>query len=735
MLGSQANWQETFSLWLQRNTLYRVTLPLAIGILIASWFPVVQAKWDIMVWVGIVLWVGVGLYGEVFLRKKRRVNALVSVGLSLVACAVGFLLMEGEIRKVSVVWPKEKQAYAVRLLGEVKERNQVWQVQAEIEHGEFAGRKLLLTLMKSTEGQEGTEALDARGDSLVLLQESLPEPRDIRHSEPLPGDRIWICARLQQPRNMGNPGEFDYAGWLQRQGISGVAFLPADKWQEQVSDGIPWAQRMLRFRKRLAGDYLQHLDERQAAIIAAMTLGDKGRMDAQIRAQFSRTGTNHVLALSGLHLGILYSIFNWLILRRCQRRSFQIAMSFCGIAFLWGYAFLTGFPLSLVRAAVMFSLMQLATCFRRDISSFNSLAFAALLLLLASPQALFDVGFQLSFLSVFCILTVTRNVTFPLSVCRCPWLHGLLNLLLVSFAAQVGTAPLVAYYFHTVSFVGLLTNLLVIPMAYVLLVLALLFFLLPFGKSVVASCLGTCISLLDGFLAFCAQLPGASCDFHPTGLDVMLCYAVIGAIVFFMRFRAAAMLYAASALIVVWCGVNEWESRSEKLTPRVVVYHHPSVPMVHAIHSSSRSYLWTTDTLRVKRYMSGLERTYWREHHMSPPRLMPSRDGEVFEETKSACWQRGNALFFHGCTLVLLGAGRQAPVPAVPQPVDFLIIANGCNLSVNQLLRHYRPGAIILDGSLKEYAYCRYCRQLEDFSIPVVDVRENGAYVIKVEPE
>ena len=79
MLGSQANWQEAFSLWLQRNTLYRVTLPLAIGILIASWFPVVQAKWDIMVWVGIVLWVGVGLYGEVFLRKKRGVNALVSV--------------------------------------------------------------------------------------------------------------------------------------------------------------------------------------------------------------------------------------------------------------------------------------------------------------------------------------------------------------------------------------------------------------------------------------------------------------------------------------------------------------------------------------------------------------------------------------------------------------------------------------------------------------------------------
>ena len=193
----------------------------------------------------------------------------------------------------------------------------------------------------------------------------------------------------------------------------------------------------------------------------------------------TQAGVSHVLALSGLHLSILFALWNSFLqpLFRCRRLLF-IGASLVGVAVLWSFAALAGLPLSLVRATIMFTVMQMTGCFRGHSFSLNNLALAAFIILTVSPQALFDVGFQLSCLSVAGILLIVPRLPQPFLLRReaerqpylvhrpllrtlfltgrysrfprtaCCWFWQLVQ---VSFAAQVVTLPLVAYSFHTVA--------------------------------------------------------------------------------------------------------------------------------------------------------------------------------------------------------------------------------------------------------------------------------------------
>ena len=262
------------------------------------------------------------------------------------------------------------------------------------------------------------------------------------------------------------------------------------------------------------------------AVVAAMTLGDKSQLTKELRDTYAVSGASHILALSGLHLGIIYTLLSLLLSRRRWQVISQVVIIVC----IWLFVFLVGMSASVVRSAVMITVYALLSLGHRDKMSVNTLAFAAIVMLLFNPKSLFDVGFQLSFMAVLAIL-----LFYPLfeSLWSQQFLFGhrlfrwLWTTLAVSCAAQIGVAPLIAYYFGRFSCYFLLTNLVVVPAATLILYLSLLVLLIPS----LAYLLIYIVDALNQLLLWITMLPGASIEgLHPTLLQVWMTYVIIGAV-------------------------------------------------------------------------------------------------------------------------------------------------------------------------------------------------------------
>lgn len=317
---------------------------------------------------------------------------------------------------------------------------------------------------------------------------------------------------------------FDYSRYLQPQGFRAQTFVYAsDMKAKQISvSSIPVLHRlrlhMLTFRQRLL-----HLFSRgdvsggNLAVISALTLGDKTMIDRHVRTVYSVSGASHILALSGLHIAIIYTL---LMLLLDGRRLFRlrIAARLLAIATVWWYVMIVGLPVSAVRSALMLSVCSVVAVANRESLSLDHLALAAFVVVAVSPMSVFDVGFQMSFIAVASILLFVPQMERLLF--RSPiwqrqpmrWVSGMVT---VSLAAQLGVSPLTAYYFGRFSCYFLLTNFIAIPMAMLLLYGALAMFLLswqPVVSGLLAYGLGSAAQLLNDALALIAGLPMASIE-------------------------------------------------------------------------------------------------------------------------------------------------------------------------------------------------------------------------------
>lgn len=313
-----------------------------------------------------------------------------------------------------------------------------------------------------------------------------------------------------------------------KQEASGMTVRQWVQTQKEPDTGTMIGRSRLFFlqqRERLLNRYRQQgLEGNTYALVTATTLGDKSSIDKELRETYNISGAAHVLALSGLHMGIIYAILTLLTFGR-RRRSI-ITQTLVVVA-LWAFVFLVGMPSSAVRAATMLSLYALLTLGYREKASINALAFTALVMLAISPYMLFDIGFQMSFLAVLSILIwlpVLNEWVSPTLQQRYPPLRWLWGLTTVTLAAQLGVASLIAYYFGRFSTFFLITNFVAIPAITIIIWLALVTLIIP----VLIPLLTFVVNGLNTCLDTIIQLPGASIEgLHPTLLQVCLTYILV----------------------------------------------------------------------------------------------------------------------------------------------------------------------------------------------------------------
>lgn len=289
-----------------------------------------------------------------------------------------------------------------------------------------------------------------------------------------------------------------------------------NKYYEAICQKAQQQQEAMTERLRDAG-----LDEESLSISSALLLGQKSGLDKETRKKYALVGASHLLALSGMHLGIIYGILYMLFIRRIRFSEWKWFWLPPILLTIWGYAFIAGMPISLVRASIMFSLATIATFAQNDTPPLHILALSALTILLFKPSALFGISFQLSFLAVFFIIVLyqpLREIIRRRNV--------IIDMLMLSVVAQLGTAPLSIYYFHTLPLTGAIVSVILVPLTTIIIYLGLLLLLIPIDC--LAWLLTNVIRMQDWIVDTVASIPYTSItNLYPTWWQVLLVYLLL----------------------------------------------------------------------------------------------------------------------------------------------------------------------------------------------------------------
>ncbi|MBE9535982.1 MAG: DNA internalization-related competence protein ComEC/Rec2 [Proteobacteria bacterium] len=334
-------------------------------------------------------------------------------------------------------------------------------------------------VLERNEGKNGTR-FSISTEKIILPDKSIPVSGKLRLSiasgaaSIVRGDRIRFMAALKRPRNFGNPGGFDYEQFLADRDIYATAFMSDDRYLARTAIGSGPASVFSHLRRKLR----KIIDESSgdaSGILKALSIGDRSGIDEEVMTVFRKTGVAHILAISGLHMGIaaffFFSIFKVMLGRSEALLINNLAAKGAALLTflpLTSYLLMSGMATSAMRAFIMAGAFLLAIIINRESETFNTIAMAALIILVIWPQALFDAAFQLSFTAVIAIVYISPRIEMALfkkgDQAKVHYIRKPISFLIVSAAAIAGTAPLSVHYFMETSLVGILGNIIAIPL-------------------------------------------------------------------------------------------------------------------------------------------------------------------------------------------------------------------------------------------------------------------------------
>ena len=386
------------------------------------------------------------------------------------------------------------------------------------------------------------------------------------------GDEIWLNNAVYPIPKAFNPYQFDYSNYLEKQNVFHQIYTRENQIKIiQTHKTIGFYIENLRNNLSQSFD-IHHFEPKTKAIIDALILGQRLELDKETIADYSNAGVIHILAISGLHISIIY-FFIVFLLKPLKRVRFGAEIQLLLVlSILWLFALLTGLPASVTRAVTLFSFISIGTYFNQPKAIYNALAISAFLILLVKPNAIFDIGFQLSYAAVLSIVLFQpfyKKFYFTENKIGI----YLTDIVLVSLAAQIGVLPLSLYYFNQLPLLFLLANLVIIPLSTAVLVggiIILLFnFVIPDFAILLGKLLSFIIHLMNDYIHWIAQFKsGIITNISFTGWLTFSLYLVIIAFIYWMYqtkaknikyILATILLFQLSYISVKWSENNNSE--------------------------------------------------------------------------------------------------------------------------------------------------------------------------------
>ena len=440
--------------FLQRTPFFRLLVPLVCGIVAFRYLELFSLT-RLICLISAVIFMLVSFFMQQS-RNAYKLRWMFGVGIVLFLFLLGYLISERKQQHATFLHVDEQAIFVGRLLESPAEKANSMACKVGVE-GVYDSVRFLKTAAQAL-------VYVAKDSASFLLKK---------------GDELLMRTVFQRPTKALNPEGFDYAAYLLNKGITATTFVRAGEWEllsPQQRFSISTIAENCRNKLLELYEGLQ-LPKDQFAVLAALTLGYKDALDPELREDFSHSGAMHILAVSGLHVGVIYLILQALFSLLFKKSKWKFVSVVFTICALWMYAFITGLPPSVVRATTMFSLVAIGTVLERKSQIYNTISVSAFVILLYDPNLLFDVGFQLSYCAVVGIVYFQPKIA-SLWYVKHKLLRWWWDLTSVSMAAQIATLPLALYYFHQFPNYFLLTNYIAIPLATLIIYFAVAFLVL-----------------------------------------------------------------------------------------------------------------------------------------------------------------------------------------------------------------------------------------------------------------
>ncbi|MCA6364932.1 MAG: ComEC family competence protein [Bacteroidetes bacterium] len=563
-----------------------------------------------------------------------------------------------------------------------------------------------------------------RGGALVNLKRG-KEAAALRY-----GDELLVAAPPEKVPPPRNPGEFDYAAWLQHKGI-GMRLMPDNAHWQRLSQngGFGPKAAALELRQWFARTLQQAgLDGDRLAVAQALLLGNDDEIDPGLLRAYSASGTLHVLSVSGMHVALLFTALSWLLAPMLRLRGGQYWQAAVMLAALWGYAMLTGASPSVLRAVTMLSFVVAGKPFQRHGHILNMLAAAALLLLVLEPQLLTDIGFQLSFLAVggIVVLQPVFQKQWQPQTRVMRWLWSLISVTLV---AQLVTFPLGLYYFGQFPLYFLLSNLVVIPASTLVMYGGLLLLAVsPLGKAAewVAMPLCWLLDVLNGAVRYTEFLPAAVLYTSRWSLwQLAMLYTLLATAVCWLWLQRPRLLSVSAAATVLLLLTIAAEDVAQRETRKLTVY---SLPGSTAIGTQQgRNHLLFTDSVFVRQ--PGLSDFHitpgWRKSGLTP--VAPTLLTHTLHMRHPLAAAEGNWIQTQG--KLILRVPRKMRWKEIHTHCDMLLLTQSTGSRLDSLLKRTTPFLVVADGSNSDKKIAKWKTICAQHKTVFWDAKHDGALV------
>ncbi len=354
--------------------------------------------------------------------------------------------------------------------------------------------------------------------------------KDSLSSSIQPGEEIIFKAQINP---LTGTGTFSgYENFLRREGFCASTYIACQQWKKSETPSVTSIRYIaLKYRRELSKLFDDPvISEKARPILLAMTLGAVELLDKETKENFSVSGVSHLLAVSGLHVGILVLLLNLFLQGMNRYEKSRMTKVFILLISIWIYAFITGLSPSVVRAVIMFSFVLFGKLIHRQTNIYHSLLLSAFGMLLYNPYYLFNISFQLSYTALFSIVLFQPKLKGLLQVNN-KMLKYFWEIMTVSIAAQICTFPLILYYFHSFPTHFLVTNFILVPLSFLLLgvvILSYMTLMIPFAGKLFLILAGLIGDFFYSTTAFIHSLPYAALQIKTlSGLEVIILYAIL----------------------------------------------------------------------------------------------------------------------------------------------------------------------------------------------------------------
>ena len=535
------------------------------------------------------------------------------------------------------------------------------------------------------------------------------------------GNRVIIKKELQEIKNSGNPAAFNYKRYCAFQQIFHQCYLKKNDWALLKGNNVNVCRQAIfttqQYIVNVLNKYVPGTDE--SALAKALLIGYKIDLDKDLVQAYSNVGVVHLIAISGLHLALIYGMLLWVTGKFPLIRKSRFIRLFIILFCLWFFSLLTGASASVLRSAVMFTFIATGATFDKKASIFNSLASSAFVLLCYDPFMFWDVGFQLSYCAVLGIV-IAQKYVYNWFYFSNKILNEIWKLAAVSLSAQIFTLPICIYYFHQFPLLFLLSNVVAIPLSTIAL-WGCIFLVFVSPIHIVALYLGKAVTisiwLLNHAVLFINAIPLSLWDgLTITVTETIILYFIAIFLLHWLIKKNIPAFKMGIYSTLLFSGLIALHRLNFSKQKKLIVYNVPSHKAIDFVEGNAFHFNGDSDLAE-----EGLLQNF----HLKPGRISLM----LTKTDTSSLFQQNNFLGFYGKRILMIDSAINYMPLSKKINVDYIIISKNPKLFIPRLAEVFNCSVYIFDASNPLWKIEKWKKDCEELHLRFHSVPEQGAFI------